>query len=366
MTPAFSDRIFSDRLLWTFPCNSDKEPRTKHGFKSATQNVWWPRAELVGVPTGKRNGFDILDIDGSAGRKWYFNDCDRLPPTRVHYTQRGVHLLFLNAPDLHCSTSKIAPGIDVKASGGYAIWWPREGYEVADRPLAEWPEWLLQEAMRKPRDYVYHSISLSSVPLSVPPNVAVAELTAALFKLDPVEWRAEGDTSRYDAWLALMMACKAAGISKEDWVAWCIGDMCYSDDADEIGRKWDGIPARNADALFKVLAQSGIQLSMQVWEWRSAGVHTIKRTQAQAKIPAKLPVNIRSRTSGLLRWLSRNAAGDGLFSVACLFAELGLTQDLTTKLVNGNLPALRKSLGEAEVSYQIARAYSHIQSKRTA
>jgi hypothetical protein len=50
---AFSDRIFSDRLLWTFPCNSDKRPRTKHGFKDAVQNVWWPRAELVGVPTGK-------------------------------------------------------------------------------------------------------------------------------------------------------------------------------------------------------------------------------------------------------------------------------------------------------------------------
>jgi Bifunctional DNA primase/polymerase, N-terminal len=95
---AFSDHIFSDRLLWTFPCGLDKKPRTKHGFKDAVQGVFWPRAPLVGVPTGKRNGFDILDIDGSAGRRWYFRNCDALPATRVHYTQRGVHIFFFTLP----------------------------------------------------------------------------------------------------------------------------------------------------------------------------------------------------------------------------------------------------------------------------
>jgi hypothetical protein len=88
------------------------------------------------------------------------------------------------------------------------------------------------------------------------------------------------------------------------------------------------------------------------------------KAPAQAQTPAKLPpINIRSRTAGLLRWLSRNADGDGLFSVACLFCELGLTQDTATQLVTGNLPSLRKALGDAEILYQIARAYSHINSK---
>jgi hypothetical protein len=49
--------------------------------------------------------------------------------------------------------------------------------------------------------------------------------------------------------------------------------------------------------------------------------------------------------------------------VACLFCELGLTQDTATQLVTGNLPSLRKALGDAEILYQIARAYSHINSK---
>jgi hypothetical protein len=46
-----------------------------------------------------------------------------------------------------------------------------------------------------------------------------------------------------------------------------------------------------------------------------------------------------------------------------LLAELGLTQDATTKLVDGNLPALRRALGEAEFDRQIARAFAHVFSK---
>ena len=147
MTPAFSNRVFSNRLLWTFPCGEDKKPRTKRGFKDAVQNVWWPRFPLVGVPTGNRNGFDVLDIDGREGRRWYFRNCDALPPTRVHYTQRGVHLLFTHAPGLRCSTSRIAECVDVRSEGGYIVWWAREGLPIEDVAVAEWPEWLLKEAM---------------------------------------------------------------------------------------------------------------------------------------------------------------------------------------------------------------------------
>jgi hypothetical protein len=45
---------------------------------------------------------------------------------------------------LRCSASKIAPGVDVRADGGYVVWWPREGLRVvSDAPVAHWPEWLL-------------------------------------------------------------------------------------------------------------------------------------------------------------------------------------------------------------------------------
>jgi hypothetical protein len=200
----------------------------------------------------------------------------------------------------------------------------------------------------------------STLPSSAPPDAVVAELTAALFQLDPEDWRSEGSQESYDAWLGLMMACKAAGISEDDWVEWCMGDECYAGDEDEIRRKWEGVPARHADALFKALR--GIRLSREVQEWRSAGVPLLP--PATPTLPAtRPPANVGRRSDGLLRWLRRNATADGLFSAACLFAEMGLTQDTTTRLVSGNLPSLRKALGDAEFTYQIARAFAHMAAK---
>jgi hypothetical protein len=270
---------FNEMMLWTFACGEDKKPRTKHGIDDAVQGVRWRNYPLMGVLTGQRNGFDVLDIDGEVGLRWYDRNYDAIPATRAHSTQRGCHLLFRSAPGLRCSTSKIAPGVDVKAERGYCIWWPREGLPIEDNPLVEWPEWLLAKAVRKPRLEVYPSAS----PSSLPPNKVVSELTKALFKLDPCAWQSEGSQESYDQWLHLMMACKAAGISREDWIEWCMGDECYADDADEIGRKWDGVPARNADALFKALAAEKRGLSKGVQEWRSAGVHISAPVTAEAK-----------------------------------------------------------------------------------
>jgi Primase C terminal 2 (PriCT-2) len=209
--------------------------------------------------------------------------------------------------------------------------------------------------MRKPRKEENPSTS----PSSLPPDGVVAELTEALFELDPCEWGSEGSQESYDGWLALMMACKAAGISKEDWLAWCAGDECYADAGDEIGRKWDGVPARHADALFKALAKGGIRLSREVQKWRSAGVPLLP--------PAIKPhPNLKPRTDGLLRWLRRNATADNLFNAACLLAELGVTSATATRLISGNLPSLRKALGDAEFTYQITRAYTHIAAKGAA
>jgi hypothetical protein len=86
---------------------------------------------------------------------------------------------------------------------------------------------------------------------------------------------------------------------------------------------------------------------------------------AKAEAGAK-PTNLRSRSDGLLRWLASNPTGAGLFSASCLFAEMGLTQDTTTRLISGNLPGLRKALGDAEFTYQITRAYAWVAAKRTA
>jgi hypothetical protein len=130
-----------------FPCNLAKEPLTAHGFKDAKRGArGWKAWPLVGFPTGARSGFDVLDIDPD-GRKWFDQNFHSLPQTLAHSTQRGLHLLFKHAAGLRCSTGKIADGIDVRADGGYAIYWPSTGLPVDDAPICEWPEWLLTEAM---------------------------------------------------------------------------------------------------------------------------------------------------------------------------------------------------------------------------
>jgi hypothetical protein len=161
--------------LATFPCNDAKEPISPRGFKDAVRGVSWRKAPLVGAPTGAANGFDVLDVDGEAGRGWYDRNFDAIPTTRAHSTERGMHLLFRCAEGLRCSTGRIAPGVDVRAEGGYVIWWPREGLPVEDAPICEWPDWLLAEAMAGRSLTEYPSTNNPSLPHAVPP-------------LPPVRW----------------------------------------------------------------------------------------------------------------------------------------------------------------------------------
>ena len=128
-----------------FPCNLAKKPLTAHSFKNARQRANHSRWPLVGFATGELSGIDVLDIDPDA-RSWYDQNFDALPTTRAHSTRRGLHLLFKHAPGLRCSTNKIADGLDVRSTGGYAIWWPATGLPFEDHPLSEWPDWLLAEA----------------------------------------------------------------------------------------------------------------------------------------------------------------------------------------------------------------------------
>jgi hypothetical protein len=145
--------------LPVFPCNLAKKPLTAHSFKSAKRRAnpkGWP---LIGFATGAVSGVDVLDIDPRA-HSWYDQNFDALPQTRAHSTQRGLHLLFKHAPGLRCSTDKIADGLDVRADGGYAIYWPATGLPVEDAPLAEWPDWLLAEALGRRRPLLQGPCSL--------------------------------------------------------------------------------------------------------------------------------------------------------------------------------------------------------------
>jgi hypothetical protein len=165
--------VVADTLgLPVFPCCAEKRPTCPHGFQAATRdpdairNLWrrHPGA-LIGVPTGVASGIDVLDIDPRhGGHLWLDRNADRLPATRTHRTRSaGWHLLFACDGRLRNSAGRIAVGIDVRATGGYVIWWPASGLAV-DHPdtLATWPDWLLAILLPPPRPRT------PSAPIAVP------------------------------------------------------------------------------------------------------------------------------------------------------------------------------------------------------
>jgi putative DNA primase/helicase len=146
------------RSVPVFPCRNlpgsadDKKPYTLHGFKDASADPavvaqWWQQwpDALIGVPTGER--FVVLDLDlvkHVEALKWYEDNRDRLPRTRMHVTRSGGrHLLFRPHPAIKNTTSKIERGVDTRGVGGYVIWWPGEGLEVLHGGIVtDVPTWL--------------------------------------------------------------------------------------------------------------------------------------------------------------------------------------------------------------------------------
>ena len=159
-----------ERGLPCFPCRADKRPATPRGFKDATCDLnvvreLWMRypGPLIGIPTGEISGLAVLDIDPRHGGDcWFVEHRHRLPATRVHRTlSGGLHLIFQHAAGLRSSAGRIAAGVDVRATGGYVIWWPAAGLPVlSETPMATWPECLRVQLSPPPRP----AISRITVP----------------------------------------------------------------------------------------------------------------------------------------------------------------------------------------------------------
>jgi Bifunctional DNA primase/polymerase, N-terminal len=162
MSPTADDALAAALALGlpVFPCRISKTPACPNGYRDAVidgeeiRQLWDHHpGVLVGVPTGPASGFDALDVDPRhAGEEWLVQYRHRLPITRTHCTRSGGwHLLFACHPGLRNSVGRIAPGIDVRATGGYVVWWPAFGMLVtAEAALAPWPRWILDKLMRRP------------------------------------------------------------------------------------------------------------------------------------------------------------------------------------------------------------------------
>ena len=138
--------------LLRFPCSETKRPLLRNGLYGARRD--WPDDSghpLIGVPTGSVNGFDCLDVD-IEGLGWLNEFGKRLPPTRIHETRSGgKHIFFRHIEGVRNSAGRIAKSVDVRGQGGFIIWWPRQRLRVWDGEIAEWPSWLLLEAISPKR-----------------------------------------------------------------------------------------------------------------------------------------------------------------------------------------------------------------------
>jgi hypothetical protein len=120
---------------------------TPRGFKDASsdaemiENLWRHYPDpLIGVPTGESSSLAVIDIDPrNGGEAWLA--AQKLPKTRIHATRSGgSHFLFRHRQGLKCGVGRTAPGVDVRAEGGYFIWWPAAGFGVhCDALPADWP-----------------------------------------------------------------------------------------------------------------------------------------------------------------------------------------------------------------------------------
>jgi hypothetical protein len=133
-----------------FPCGQDKAPLTARGFLDATTEEnsirsWWTSWSdaLVGVPTGRASSTVVIDVDPN-GIEWAREHWPRLAPQRVHITRRGWHLIYSYPAgrEVRCSAGRIANGVDIRANGGYIIWWPASGLEVQGGAPGSMPQWL--------------------------------------------------------------------------------------------------------------------------------------------------------------------------------------------------------------------------------
>src|SRR3974377_2181257 len=103
------------------PCNNEKRPLISNWVERASSDPRQHRAWesefpncLWGIITGEL--FDVIDVDPK-GIPWALeHERDLLTYTQTT-RRRGRHYYFLPTPGLKNSTSKVAPGVDVKTIG---------------------------------------------------------------------------------------------------------------------------------------------------------------------------------------------------------------------------------------------------------
>ena len=153
---------YAKRGIPVFPCEpGGKRPLTYSGFWDATTELgqvkaWWGRwpDANVGVPTGKRSGLLVLDVDPRDGGPQSMATLERetgpLPRTaRSRTGGGGVHVFFRYPAEkeIRNSAGWLGPELDVRGEGGYVVVPPSRTqgvYEWLDKSSPIESAWLLE------------------------------------------------------------------------------------------------------------------------------------------------------------------------------------------------------------------------------
>ncbi len=150
-----------------FPCRPrDKQPAIPGGFHAATTNpetvrrYWRIPDRNIGIATGARSGFWILDVDGDAGEATLAaleHEHGPLPQTREVATARGRHLWFDYAEPIPSTAGRIGTGLDTRGDRAYCVAPPSVHpsgrvycWRVQADRLPAAPDWLVRLARAKP------------------------------------------------------------------------------------------------------------------------------------------------------------------------------------------------------------------------
>jgi Bifunctional DNA primase/polymerase, N-terminal len=193
---AVAEHTYAANSIATFPCRG-KQPLTKNGLYDATtdaelirsRRTAFPRAN-IGMPMGGPRRWVAIDVDGASGiatRRALERQHGALPITLRAVTGSGGEHWILVAPDgvTVRNRARIAPGIDVRADGGYIIVAPSVHPDTGERyrwlvqvAPAAMPTWLVELVRdRTPERKLAPPVTFRRTPTSKSQRWAHAALT---------------------------------------------------------------------------------------------------------------------------------------------------------------------------------------------
>jgi RecA-family ATPase len=111
------------------------------------QDLYRDRLKIWGIPCGPINGILVLDADAKSGGLETLKTL-QLPATLMQQTRSGgFHFFFKYPTDGHRYGQRVGfkPGLDIRGAGGWAAYY---GFTDPTHPIADAPQWLLDEALK--------------------------------------------------------------------------------------------------------------------------------------------------------------------------------------------------------------------------